>query len=484
MLFNLAEKPDIAIYISRRKNLIQAIKDQQTQAKSVNNGKLLFIGGFERDAQEFIQESSFYYLTGIEEPGVALLVDLTGHTTLYIPRYQESRAKWIANAIEPTQQWATQLGVNTIEFLGEMCKGYMVGPFFDESLYCELINQLKKMDDTDALYTLAPQDMHSYIEQRLVVKRLQEMVPTLAQTVTDISALVADLRSSKDMQEIELLKEAATITTIAHGMTVQSIRDGTPEQEIKASVEGGIALTGARMSFPSIVASGKSGAILHYTENNKTLKNGDLVILDIGASYHHYAADLTRTYPISGTFTKRQREVYDIVLAAQEYIADLAQPGWYLSYKEKPDKSLNHLAKKFFADRGYEKYFTHGIGHYLGLDVHDVGDYSRPLREGDVITIEPGLYIPEENIFIRIEDNYWIIKNGAVCLSEGLPKTADDIEDLMKQSLSENQDDVFNDECEDEDCEGCDDDYEDADYEESEDDMPFNLHNNNSNTEH
>jgi Xaa-Pro aminopeptidase len=121
------------------------------------------------------------------------------------------------------------------------------------------------------------------------------------------------------------------------------------------------------------------------------------------------------------------------VLETQEYIASLAKPGIWLSNKDKPEQSLNHLAKKYLTERGYGAYFPHGIGHFLGLDVHDVGDYSVPLREGDVITIEPGIYIPEENIGIRIEDDYWIVKDGVVCLSEFIPKRAEDIEAIVQQ---------------------------------------------------
>jgi Xaa-Pro aminopeptidase len=123
------------------------------------------------------------------------------------------------------------------------------------------------------------------------------------------------------------------------------------------------------------------------------------------------------------------------VLDTQNYIASIAKPGMWLSYKEKPDQSLNHLARAFIKEKGYDHYFPHGIGHFLGLDVHDVGDYTEPLKAGDVITIEPGIYIPEEQIGVRIEDDYWIVKDGAICLSEGLPKTADEIEEMVKEKF-------------------------------------------------
>ena len=166
------------------------------------------------------------------------------------------------------------------------------------------------------------------------------------------------------------------------------------------------------------------------------------MVVDVGAEYDYYCADLTRTYPVSGSFTKRQKELYNLVLDTQEYVAKLAKPGMWLSNKEKPEKSLHHLAKKFLDDRGgYGKYFVHGIGHFLGMDVHDVGDIKEPLQDGDVFTLEPGIYIPEENIGIRIEDNYWIAKDGAVCLSESLPKKPDEIEAMMEEVVEPDEQD-------------------------------------------
>jgi Xaa-Pro aminopeptidase len=219
---------------------------------------------------------------------------------------------------------------------------------------------------------------------------------------------------------------------LAQEAAARSIEQDQLECEVQASLEYIFTASGASAAFPSIVGSGKNSTILHYTVNSALLKNGDLVVVDIGAQYNQYCADITRTYPVSGSFTKRQREIYTIVLETQEYIAELAKPGYWLNNKNHPEKSLHHLAKAYLAKRGgYDKYMPHGIGHYLGLDVHDVGDYSRPLQEGDVFTIEPGIYIPAENIGVRIEDDYWMVKDGVVCLTEQLVKKPEDIEALM-----------------------------------------------------
>ena len=176
---------------------------------------------------------------------------------------------------------------------------------------------------------------------------------------------------------------------------------------------------------------------MHCTDSNNVLQAGELVIVDIGAEVDYYCADLTRTYPVSGKFSKRQRELYNAVLETQAYIEDLAKPGMFLKNNKEQDKSLHHLAKKFLEPKGLDKYFVHGIGHFLGLDVHDVGDRSRPLQNGDMFTIEPGVYIPEEGIGIRIEDNYFMAKDQVMCLSEELPKDPDSIERMMQEKSPE-----------------------------------------------
>ena len=209
------------------------------------------------------------------------------------------------------------------------------------------------------------------------------------------------------------------------------------ENEIQGMIEFTFTEAGAGIAFPSIVGGGANSTVLHYTENHSVLESGDLVVVDIGASQEHYCADLTRTYPVSGKFTKRQLEIYNLVLETQQYIAELAKPGMWLNNREYPEQSLNHLAHKFIQDRGYGEYFPHGVGHYLGLDVHDVGSYATPLQVGDVITIEPGIYIPLEKLGVRIEDNYWITDKGAICLSEELPKAAVEIEQMMANAIED-----------------------------------------------
>ncbi|MDP3889155.1 MAG: aminopeptidase P N-terminal domain-containing protein [bacterium] len=425
-----------SVFKLRIKDLVNAVKQNYPDQKGV----IVLFGGFENDRIRFRQESSFYYVTGIEEPGVVVVIDLDGTSTVYLPNYAENRSKWIFCPIEPTQECAKRLGVDAIEFLGDQSVGYQCSIFFTQETYRSVLEKMTHLVAQKVkIFTLYPSNTPQYIEQRFILDRLQTFIPELTQNIVDISPIIAQLRRAKDMHEIELLYKAVQITSMAHEAAAKAITDGVPESDVQASLEYVMTSSGASIAFPSIVASGKNGTILHYMQNSGVIKNGELVVVDIGASSDYYCADLTRTYPVSGTFSKRQRELYEIVLATQEYIADIAKPGLWFSNKEHPEQSLHHLAKKFLAQKGYDEFFTHGIGHYLGIDVHDVGDYTKPLAEGDVITIEPGLYIPNEGIGIRIEDNYWIVKEGAVCLSEQLPKKPDDVENMVQCTFADDQ---------------------------------------------
>ncbi len=422
---------DFSVHALRRKDLVNQIKHQHGEKA---HGVVVLLAGFEREGGLFKQESSFLYYTGLHEPGIVLVIDLNGAADLYVPNCIDERKKWMSYPYPFTQESAGLFGMQTVQLLGDACTGYQFHPFFSREEAKGLLERINKVTNQGgSLFTLSPDSPNGYIDQRLVLSRLATFAPELTDRVVDISSIVANMRRSKDQSEIEQMYKAVEITALAQEAAAQAISDGATESEVQASLEYMFIGSGARAAFPSIVGSGKNSTILHYHDNNAPLKKGDLVVVDIGAELGHYCADITRTYPVSGVFTKRQREIYDIVLEAQEYIASLAKPGMWLSNKEKPEQSLNHLAKKYLTERGYGAYFPHGIGHFLGLDVHDVGDYSVPLREGDVITIEPGIYIPEENIGIRIEDDYWIVKDGVVCLSEFIPKRAEDIEAVVQQ---------------------------------------------------
>ena len=434
MLFSLPSNQDFSFYALRRKKFIEAIKAEHPG----KTGAVVLFGAFEGERVAFRQESSVFYLSGLQEPGIVLWLDLNGKMILYVPNCVENRAKWVASPIPLTNANAQKLGFDEVRTLGSACTGYQFHPFFPREEYSDLLSVLDKLaQDGKTIFTFTPDNQHGYAEQRLLLQRVREFAPAITTHLVDVSPVIATMRRSKDMHEIDQLYKAVEITAVAQEAAASAISDGMRECEVQASLEYMMTSSGARTSFPSIVASGKNSTVLHYNINNATMKKGDLVVVDIGAEFGCYAADLTRTYPVSGHFTKRQREVYDIVLETQEYIAGLAKPGMWLSNANFPEQSLNHLARAFLTKKGYGNYFPHGIGHFLGLDVHDVGDCAQSLQEGDVITIEPGIYIPEEQIGIRIEDDYWIVADGVVCLSENLPKSAEEIEFMVQQSLED-----------------------------------------------
>ncbi len=421
------KKIDFFLFAERRQKLITLI---QQQYKHIKKAKVLLFANFERDGWPFRQDASFYYFTGVEEPAAVVSIDVEeGSSTLFVPNFGKEREKWVADAIAPDKQKAQELQLSSIEYLGNQCTGYQCNPFFTHREYENLLQLLEKWAaEGYTIFTLNPTNGADYMEQRFVLQRIAQQNPWFNEILIDISLVVAQMRRKKSKREIEYLYKAIEITVDAYESALSVFQPGKKECEVQAAIEYTFIASGSSAAFTSIVATGKNGTILHYIKNEAIISSGDLVVIDIGARYNHYCADLTRTYPVSGTFSARQREIYSLVLETQTYIASLAKPGMWLSNKNYPDKSLNHLAKKYLEDRHYGHYFLHGIGHFLGLEVHDVGDYAQPLEEGDVITIEPGIYIPEESIGVRIEDDYWIVPDGAICLSEQLPKEPNDIE--------------------------------------------------------
>ncbi len=413
-------KKNFHIYKERLNQLKDLIKQEYKQ----NDGVILFFADLESESCRFKQESNFYYFTGLEEPAVIFTSGIAGATILHVPAFLESRAKWIPDYIFPDKNLAKQINVDDIVYLGEPFKGYVVTPFVQIDHYKNVIDNLAKLVSSGLkIYTTNFSKKFSNI---------LDAIPGSSESIIDITHFAARLRRKKTKNEIEMIYKSIDCTMAAHESAAVRLEPGIMEYQLQAAIEFIFTETGANPAFPSIVASGKNSTILHYHKNNALLNSGDLVVVDVGAQIDYYCADLTRTYPVSGEFTKRQKFIYDLVLKTQEHVFAHAKPGYWLNNSKNPEKSLNHIAKNFLAKQGYDKYFTHSIGHFLGIDVHDVGDYAQPLQPGDVITIEPGIYIPEESIGVRIEDNYWIIEDGAICLSEDLAKESDEISELVR----------------------------------------------------
>ena len=371
-------------------------------------------------------------MTGILEPAAILLMDLEGKDILYIPNFGNEREKWVTVTVSPSHD-ADTFGFDAIKYLSDPVQGYSYSSFFKRDAYVHFLKDLEKnLDDCTLVFSLFDTATRENFEHVKLFESLERQIPLLQSSKQDVSSILYKLRRCKDFHEINAIKKAIEITIKAHRHAAKSIAPGKKEHHIQAEIEYVFTHHCAQPAFPSIVASGKNATVLHYVDRNQEINEGDLVVVDIGAEHCYYAADLTRTYPANGSFSERQKEIYDIVLAAQELVAECARPGMFLRNDEYPEQSLHHRALKFFQQHKLDHYFPHGIGHFLGLDLHDVGNRKDPLVPGDVFTIEPGIYIPEEGLGIRIEDNYLMTNEGIVCLSADLPKKRKEIEKIMK----------------------------------------------------
>jgi Xaa-Pro aminopeptidase len=258
--------------------------------------------------------------------------------------------------------------------------------------------------------------------------------------------IMKELRSVKTKEEVEVLKEAINITAKAFDRVLKFIEPGVMEYEIEAEITHEFLKRRATgHAYGCILASGDRARTLHYVENNQECKDGELILMDFGAEYGNYNADLSRTVPVNGKFTKRQKEVYNACLAVHNHGKSILKPGllfqdYVKSINEEMEKQLLKIGLISKTDiknqdpenPAFRKYFYHGVSHHLGLVVHDVGSYTDAIKEGNLFTIEPGIYIEEEQMGVRIENNVWITKTGNVDLFKGIPITVEEIEAAMK----------------------------------------------------
>ncbi len=399
----------------------------------------------------FRQDSDFYYLTGFNEPD-ALAVFIPGREQgeyiLFCREFDKKKALW--EGAHSGLEGAT--------------KHYAADDSFpiddvDEILSGMLENQNKVFypmgRDSDLDHSLQAWIKHIRSQSRSGVIAPAE--------IASIEPILHEMRLFKSSAELELMRRAANVTAQAHVKAMQLCKAGRYEYQIEADIVHHFMQAGLRaVAYPSIVAGGKNACVLHYTANSDKLKNGDLLLIDAGAECDHYAADITRTFPISGKFNEPQAQLYQLVLDAQLAAIEQLQPNtpWNAAHDASVEvitKGLVKLGllkgsvKKLIKDEKYKQFYMHRIGHWLGMDVHDVGDYKlnqewRTLQAGMVLTVEPGLYISENcktvdtkwrGIGIRIEDDVLITKTGHEILTDGVPKTIVDIEALMARNQSE-----------------------------------------------
>ncbi|CBA33531.1 Xaa-Pro aminopeptidase [Cronobacter turicensis] len=390
------------------------------------------------------QSSDFWYFTGFNEPEAVLVLiksDETHSHSVIFNRLRDKTAEiWFGRRLGQEAAPA-KLGVDRALAFNEI----------DEQLY-QLLNGLDVVYHAQGEYPYADAIVFTALDKLRRGARQNLSAPA---TLTDWRPWVHEMRLFKSPEELAVMRRAGEISALAHIRAMQTCRPGMYEYQLEGEILHEFTRHGARFpSYNTIVGGGENGCILHYTENESQLRDGDLVLIDAGCEYKGYAGDITRTFPVNGKFTPAQRAVYDIVLESLETALRLFRPG--TSIQDVTGDVVRVMVKglvglgilkgdveQLVAENAHRPYFMHGLSHWLGLDVHDVGFYgpdrSRILAPGMVITVEPGLYIapdadvPEEyrGIGIRIEDDIVITETGNENLTASVVKSADDIEALM-----------------------------------------------------
>jgi len=385
-------------------------------------------------AYVFAQEENFYYLTGHNEEGAGLIILPAGQKgdvpsvsreTLFLPAKNPQKEKWNGARMSPSDP-----GI-------EARTGFAaVRPF--ESDFRSVVENLAKTFPN--FYTILPyqKELGGYPHEKTVVDWLQLAAPQAK--LKDIRAQISALRQIKSPGEIAFLKQAIGLSVDSHLEAMKIMRPGLYEYQVGAKMVEIHAWGGSEAEgYAPIVGAGPNSTALHYDKLSRKIEDGDIVVLDVGAQYSGYSADITRTIPANGKFTPRQREIYDIVLGAQNAALAALKPG--MDFCNKGDKSVHKIAYNYINSHGKDlhdkplgTYFIHGLGHHIGLDVHDPGEYCAPFQPGMIITIEPGIYIPEENLGVRIEDDVLITETGHKLLSERLPRGPVEIEKIMAEA--------------------------------------------------
>jgi Xaa-Pro aminopeptidase len=397
------------------------------------NGVVVLFAGVENPAEVygFRQDDNYYYLTGLTEPGSALLVaaaaEAKGDTParpyteiLFLPSHNPAQEKFTGPKLGPENPEAPKItGFDHVESMGQLpdeVQKYVGGR---PVIYTDVANQFQASTSVDPLQFM---------------KRVLGFV-----SLQDVRPMISSLRTTKDAGEVALIRKAVEASVAAHLAAFKTVKPGVNEREIAALMEYEWGKRGCeRVAYAPIVGSGLNSTVLHYSDDDNVMKSGDVVVIDAAGEYSMYASDITRTLPVNGHFTARQREIYNIVLGAQQAAADAFVSGKSTMKRDDP-ASLHKVAFDYINTHGKDlhgeplgKYFIHGLGHPVGLNVHDATDYTVPFGPGQVFTIEPGIYIPEENLGVRIEDDYYVDADGKLIkLSGALPSGAEEVEKLM-----------------------------------------------------
>lgn len=407
-----------------REKLIEKIED--------NSVIVLFAGNAPKKSGDenypFTPNRNFYYFTGINEEGPILIISkIKGIISerLFIKEIDEERERWVGKSIRSNEAEEIS-GVKYIDYLGSFYD--YLNRVFSETEEINLYLDMER-DSFQDLQGIS-ESFSEEVKKRYPFVRIKNIFPK-----------IIPLRMVKSKEEIEEMKKAIEITIKGVESLMKNAKVGMKEYQLEAYYEFVCRSSGIKdYAFKTIAASGKNATILHYVDNNSEIKDGDLILFDLGAQNNYYNADITRTFPVNGVFSERQKEVYNAILRVNERVIKTIKPG--LEYKE-----LNKMATEWIAEecinlglikdkKEVSKYYWHSIGHSLGLDTHDISNKDRNtiFKEGMVWTVEPGIYIEEESIGIRIEDDVLITSDGVQVLTKDMIKTVEDIEEFMKKN--------------------------------------------------
>jgi Xaa-Pro aminopeptidase len=418
-------------YAARRAELMRRVREA---SPNPDQTVIVFRGADppEEDGR-FRQTNDFAYLTGSEAPsGVLVLWPATEREVLYLPKPPAFAGVFSQARPGPGPETAAKLGIAAVEPTEKLLAdlfGTIADPLVGFPARGQGIVYVRNPD---------PRRPAEGPEPKLV-RLLRDGAPTT--DFRDVRPITAAMRKVKSPAELDQIQRAIAVTGEALDRIAATIRPGISEGVLEGEALGAFLRGGAeRPGFSTIVGSGPNGTIPHYFENSRRIEPGELVVVDLGAECQYYTADITRTFPVDGRFTPRQREIYQLVLDAQKAVEAEMKPG------ETKLGDMTRFTKEFLRnsplrardENGEEQtmdhFFVHGLGHYLGMDVHDVGSYSEPMQVGEVFTIEPGLYVKSESIGVRIEDDYVMTEDGPEKLSKGIPSEPDEVERMIAEA--------------------------------------------------
>jgi Xaa-Pro aminopeptidase len=387
----------VSVYEQRRARVLKELGDCVALISSQGE-----VNGITED---YRQDADFYWLTGINEPGAHLFLQPKSpyrKVVLFLKPRDPEAERWTGPREPVSPELLVKYGVDRVY------RGSPESVLAPSGLH------------HDCVAIISPPSMGK--EERSDDELALRLAGRFGMKVVYKRGLLAELREAHSPEELERMERAIAITAQGHNTIARATVPGVSERDVQTQLEYSFFANGATgLSYSSIVGSGPNGAVLHWDKNSRILQSGDLVVVDAAAEYGRYASDVTRTYPVSGHFTTEQARVYRAVYQAQEDIFAAIKPGVSMA-------QLQHVAEESLRRAGYLADFIHGFGHFVGLDVHDAGDYEKPIPVGAVFTVEPGVYLPAQGFGVRIEDEVVTTSSGYRLLTSSIPRKLEDVE--------------------------------------------------------